>query len=86
MKRKKTDCLKNHPVSIKIISSLYSPLEPRNLKIRNLSIEDLIGREEVFPIQNLLEKEEKMIEVIAITGAGGSIGRSICEIVITTPN
>ena len=51
------DCLKNYPVSIKIISSLYSPLEPRNLKIRSLSIEDLIGREEVFPIQNLLEKE-----------------------------
>ena len=75
------DCLKNHPVSIKIISSLYSPLEPRNLKIRNLSIEDLIGREEVFPIQNLLEKEVND-RVIAITGAGGSIGRSICEIVI----
>ena len=75
------DCLKNYPVSIKIISSLYSPLEPRNLKIRSLSIEDLIGREEVFPIQNLLEKEVND-KVIAITGAGGSIGRSICEIVI----
>ena len=47
------DDLKPYSVSIKIVSSLYSSLEPQNLKIRNLSIEDLIGREEVFPMQEL---------------------------------
>ena len=47
------DDLKPYSVSIKIVSSLYSSLVQ---KIRNLSIEDLIGREEVFPMQELLEK------------------------------
>ena len=75
------DDLKAHSISIKIVSSLYSSLEPQNLKIRNLSIEDLIGREEVFPMQDLLEKGVQN-KVIAITGAGGSIGRSICQTIL----
>ena len=75
------DDLKPYSVSIKIVSSLYSSLEPQNLKIRNLSIEDLIGREEVFPMQELLEKGVQN-KVIAITGAGGSIGRSICKTIL----
>ncbi len=75
------DCLKTYPISIKIISSLYSSLEPQNLEIRNLSIEDLIGREEVTPMQHLLEKGV-CDKVIAITGAGGSIGRSICQTIL----
>ena len=61
------DDLKPYSVSIKIVSSLYSSLEPQNLKIRNLSIEDLIGREEVFPMQELLEKgvQNKVIALMA---------------------
>ena len=75
------DDLKTHSISIKIVSSLYSSLDPQNLKIRDLSIEDLIGREEIFPIQDLLEKGVQN-KVIAITGAGGSIGRSICQTIL----
>ena len=75
------NALKNEPISIKIISSLYNPLEPQNLEIRSLSIEDLIGRAEVFPMQELLENGVQD-KVIAITGAGGSVGRSICQVIL----
>lgn len=46
--------------------------------IRELDIEDLLGREPVAPDHNLL-KENISGKVVLVTGAGGSIGSELCR-------
>lgn len=46
--------------------------------IREVQIEDLLGRDQVEPNQILLEKNIKG-KVVAVTGAGGSIGSEMCR-------
>ena len=46
--------------------------------IRELDIEDLLGREPVAPDHNLL-KENITGKVVLVTGAGGSIGSELCR-------
>ena len=46
--------------------------------IRELEIEDLLGREAVAPRQELLDKAMRN-KVVMVTGAGGSIGGEICR-------
>lgn len=47
-------------------------------EIRKIDIADLLGREEVKPIQELLDKNIKN-KVVFVTGAGGSIGAELCR-------
>ena len=49
--------------------------------IRDLDIEDILGREQVEPDRNLLEKNIIKRSVL-VTGAGGSIGQEICKQVL----
>ncbi|MGO7592788.1 polysaccharide biosynthesis protein [Rhizobium leguminosarum] len=46
--------------------------------IRELEIEDLLGREAVAPRQELLDKAMRN-KVVMVTGAGGSIGGELCR-------
>ncbi|NEK36966.1 polysaccharide biosynthesis protein [Rhizobium leguminosarum] len=46
--------------------------------IRELEIEDLLGREAVAPRQELLDKSMRN-KVVMVTGAGGSIGGELCR-------
>ncbi|MGO7653127.1 polysaccharide biosynthesis protein, partial [Rhizobium ruizarguesonis] len=46
--------------------------------IRELEIEDLLGREAVAPRQELLDTEMRN-KVVMVTGAGGSIGGELCR-------
>ncbi len=46
--------------------------------IRELEIEDLLGREAVAPQQGLLDKAT-LGKVVMVTGAGGSIGSELCR-------
>jgi FlaA1/EpsC-like NDP-sugar epimerase len=46
--------------------------------LRELDIEDLLGRDPVAPIQELLTKNIKG-KVVLVTGAGGSIGSELCR-------
>ncbi|MBB2791965.1 UNVERIFIED_ORG: FlaA1/EpsC-like NDP-sugar epimerase [Rhizobium pisi] len=46
--------------------------------IRELEIEDLLGREPVAPRQELLDKAMRK-KVVMVTGAGGSIGGELCR-------
>lgn len=50
--------------------------------LRELDIDDLLGREPVIPDQNLLAKNITG-KVILVTGAGGSIGSELCRQIIS---
>ncbi|MEK9499049.1 nucleoside-diphosphate sugar epimerase/dehydratase [Photorhabdus sp. P32] len=50
--------------------------------LKRVSINDLLGREQVDPLQSLLNKNIKNKNVL-ITGAGGSIGSELCRQIIT---
>ncbi|WP_350304122.1 polysaccharide biosynthesis protein [Photorhabdus viridis] len=49
--------------------------------LKRVSINDLLGREQVNPLQDLLSKNIKNKNVL-ITGAGGSIGSELCRQII----
>ncbi|WP_184501331.1 MULTISPECIES: polysaccharide biosynthesis protein [Rhizobium] len=51
--------------------------------IRELEIEDLLGREAVAPRQDLLDKSMRN-KVVMVTGAGGSIGGELCRQILRT--
>ena len=72
---------KPYPFFIQTVTKNYSPLRESSLSVRNMTIEDLIGRTEIQPKQELLEKSITG-QTVAITGAGGSIGKAICKVVL----
>ena len=78
--RKKTILLDliDKDLVIKIVPSVKSIVEKNSNfeDIKNIKIEDVIGRESVSPIKELLEKNIKD-KVVLITGAGGSIGSEL---------
>lgn len=51
--------------------------------IRELEIEDLLGREAVAPQQALMEKAARN-KMVMVTGAGGSIGSELCRQILKT--
>jgi FlaA1/EpsC-like NDP-sugar epimerase len=46
--------------------------------VRDINIEDLLGREQIDPLPNLLHADVKG-KVVLVTGAGGSIGSELCR-------
>lgn len=50
-------------------------------QLKEVTVEDLLGREPVEPNQTLLEKNIKD-KVVMVTGAGGSIGSELCRQII----
>ncbi len=68
---------------IKTLPSLLDIVEGKVTvsDIRDLDIEDILGREQVEPDRNLLEKNIINRSVL-VTGAGGSIGQEICKQVL----
>ncbi|MDQ6576023.1 MAG: nucleoside-diphosphate sugar epimerase/dehydratase [Haemophilus parahaemolyticus] len=54
-------------------------------ELREVKIEDLLGREPVFPNQELLQKNI-LNKTVMVTGAGGSIGSELCrQILLNKP-
>ncbi len=68
---------------IKTLPSLLDIVEGKVAisDIRDLDIEDILGREQVEPHKNLLEKNIFKCDVL-VTGAGGSIGQELCKQVL----
>lgn len=52
-------------------------------QLKEVAIEDLLGRDPVEPNQELLEKNIKD-KVVMVTGAGGSIGSELCRQIISS--
>ena len=80
IKQKILDSLKTLPVTVKTVpglSEIISGKVPLS-QLRQIDITDLLGREEVPPLQELLSINitEK---VVLVTGAGGSIGSELCR-------
>lgn len=70
------------PLQVKVVPSVEELLAGANIKeIRDVQLEDLLGRELVPPKSDLLEKNVRNKKVL-VTGAGGSIGSEICRQVI----
>jgi FlaA1/EpsC-like NDP-sugar epimerase len=75
--------LEPHPVLVRILPSV-SELAQGKVEVKDLrevSIDDLLGRETVKPERFLLQKNIKG-KVVMVTGAGGSIGSELCRQII----
>lgn len=67
-------------VGIRTLPSLTDLIEGKvsETDLRELDIEDLLGRDPVAPVQELLSKTTAG-KVVLVTGAGGSIGSELCR-------
>ncbi|QTL36064.1 polysaccharide biosynthesis protein [Pseudoalteromonas viridis] len=75
--------LENLPVEVMTIPGMTDVLEGRATldEIKDVEIEDLLGRDPVSPKQELLDANIKGKSVM-VTGAGGSIGSELCRQII----
>ncbi|MBN2322996.1 MAG: polysaccharide biosynthesis protein [Spirochaetes bacterium] len=78
--RIRTEFKKEKNVRIRVLPSLLEALDKRSLvgSLREIGIDDLIGREEVKVDDRAIEKTFSN-KTVLITGAGGSIGAEICR-------
>lgn len=70
-------------VSVRTLPSVAELVEGKvsTMDLRELDIEDLLGRDPVEPDQDLLSKNIKN-KVVLVTGSGGSIGSELCRQII----
>ncbi|MDC0966642.1 nucleoside-diphosphate sugar epimerase/dehydratase [Alphaproteobacteria bacterium] len=75
--------LSDHPLKVKTIPSISSLISGRFeiTELKDIKIEDLLGRE---PVQHNTELMAKTIaeRTVLVTGAGGSIGSELCRQII----
>ena len=76
--------LSDHPLKVKTIPSISSLISGRAeiTELKDIKIEDLLGREPVEHNPDLMAKTiaEK---TVLVTGAGGSIGSELCRQIIS---
>lgn len=78
------ETLSEYSVHVKTIPSMPEIVSGTALDaLREIDPEDLLGREPVPPIQNLIEKSIQD-KVVLVSGAGGSIGSEICRQVLAS--
>ena len=74
------DALKTHKIAVRTLPGL-SDIATGKVSlsdVRDLDIDDLLGREPVMPNHLLLSKNN-LNKVVLVTGAGGSIGSELCR-------
>jgi FlaA1/EpsC-like NDP-sugar epimerase len=83
LRRRVFDILPDHPLRVKTIPSISSLISGRFqiTELKDINIEDLLGRE---PVQHNPELMAKTIteRTVLVTGAGGSIGSELCRQII----
>ncbi|MFC3105688.1 polysaccharide biosynthesis protein [Salinisphaera aquimarina] len=79
-KKELIDWLEPFPVTVKTVPALHEILsgKARISDIRDIEIEDLLGRDPVAPDKALLSKSITG-RTVMVTGAGGSIGSELCR-------
>lgn len=77
------ELLSDYPVEVMTIPNLSDIVngELQIDQLKEVAIEDLLGRDQVAPNQALLEKNIKD-KAVMVTGAGGSIGSELCRQII----
>lgn len=72
--------LRDYPVMVRTVPSLTELVEGRVTleEMRPIAIEDLLGRDQVQPKRELLDRCIRG-KVVMVTGAGGSIGSELCR-------
>ncbi len=76
------DRLTDYPVHVKTLPALHDIVSGEFVAaLREVEVEDLLGRETVPPVKELLEASIHN-KVVMVTGAGGSIGSEICHQVL----
>ena len=87
VRQKVLDIVSEYPIKVKMIPSISKFIDS-TFKIdhlKDIKIEDLLGREPVEPNHKLLSKTISN-KTVLVTGAGGSIGSELCrQIVILKP-
>ena len=87
-RRRIITALKRQSISVKTVPALSSILSGKVTiqELRDVEISDLLGRTEVVPNLELLQRQIRSKSVL-VTGAGGSIGSELCrQIVRQQPN
>lgn len=72
--------LEQSPIRVQSIPSMQDIIEAK-IQINNLKdiqVDDLLGREPVLPIKHLMSKNITN-KIVMVTGAGGSIGSELCR-------
>lgn len=83
-RRQIVDKLHRYSVSVRTLPSLLELVDRQITvqSIRDVSVEDLLGRDIVPPREDLFAKCTQR-KTVMVTGAGGSIGRELCRQVAT---
>ena len=75
--------ISKYKVKVKTLPSVLDMVEDRVTisDIRELEVEDILGRDQILPNNQLLNKNVNS-KVVLVTGAGGSIGSELCRQII----
>jgi len=75
--------LEPYPIHVRTLPSLndLAKGKVRVTDVQEVDIADLLGREQVLPIDSLLQADNSG-KVVMVTGAGGSIGSELCRQII----
>jgi len=73
------DTAQQHRMRVRLVPSMKEMVDTRHgLRLRDLNVEDLLGRDPVVPVPTLLQRCVTG-RAILVTGAGGSIGSELCR-------
>jgi FlaA1/EpsC-like NDP-sugar epimerase len=83
-RRQLVDQLHRYSVSVRTVPSLLELVDRKITvqSIRDISVEDLLGRDAVPPREDLFAKCT-LRKAVMVTGAGGSIGKELCRQIAT---
>jgi FlaA1/EpsC-like NDP-sugar epimerase len=79
--RQIVESAEQYRLRIRLVPSLRELVDSNRLRLRDVRVEDLLGRDPVFPIPELLGRCVTSRKVM-VTGAGGSIGSELCRQII----